>query len=33
MNMDMDYIDHWSLWLDIVLICKTIPTILIGHGR
>ncbi|TRZ75142.1 MAG: sugar transferase [Deltaproteobacteria bacterium] len=33
MNMDMDYIDHWSLWLDIILICKTIPTILIGHGR
>jgi exopolysaccharide biosynthesis polyprenyl glycosylphosphotransferase len=33
MNMDMDYIDHWSLWLDIVLMCKTIPTIFIGHGR
>jgi len=33
MDMDMDYIDHWSLWLDIVLILKTIPAILIGHGR
>jgi exopolysaccharide biosynthesis polyprenyl glycosylphosphotransferase len=33
MDMDMDYIDHWSLWLDIVLIFKTIPAILIGHGR
>jgi len=33
MNMDMDYIDHWSLWRDIVLMFKTIPTILIGHGR
>ena len=33
MDMDMDYIDHWSLWLDILLILKTIPAILIGHGR
>ncbi len=33
MDMDMDYIDHWSLWLDIVLIVKTIPAILVGHGR
>ncbi len=33
MDMDMDYIDHWSLWLDIVLILKTIPAMLIGHGR
>jgi exopolysaccharide biosynthesis polyprenyl glycosylphosphotransferase len=33
MDMDMNYIDHWSLWLDIVLIVKTIPAILIGHGR
>ena len=33
MDMDMDYIDHWSLWLDIILILKTIPAILIGHGR
>ena len=33
MDMDMNYIDHWSLWLDIVLIFKTIPAILIGHGR
>ena len=33
MDMDMDYIDHWSLWLDIVLILKTIPAMLLGHGR
>jgi lipopolysaccharide/colanic/teichoic acid biosynthesis glycosyltransferase len=33
MHMDMDYIDHWSLWLDIVLLLKTIPAILLGHGR
>ena len=33
MNMDMDYIQHWSLLLDTVLILKTIPAILLGHGR
>lgn len=33
MDMDMDYIDHWSLWLDVVLIFKTIPAILLGRGR
>lgn len=33
MDMDMDYIDHWSLRLDIVLILKTIPALLLGQGR
>jgi lipopolysaccharide/colanic/teichoic acid biosynthesis glycosyltransferase len=33
MDMDMNYIDHWSLRLDIVLILKTIPAILLGRGR
>jgi exopolysaccharide biosynthesis polyprenyl glycosylphosphotransferase len=33
MDMDMDYIDHWSLGLDIALIFKTIPAILLGSGR
>ncbi len=33
MDMDMDYIDHWSLWLDVKLIFKTIPAILLGRGR
>jgi len=33
MNMDLDYIAHWSLWLDIVLILKTIPVVLLGRGR
>ena len=33
MDMDMDYIDHWSLRLDIALILKTIPAILLGQGR
>ena len=33
MDMDMYYIDHWSLWLDIMIILKTIPAILLGRGR
>jgi exopolysaccharide biosynthesis polyprenyl glycosylphosphotransferase len=33
MNMDLDYIAQWSLWLDIVLILKTIPVVLLGRGR
>ena len=33
MDMDMDYIDHWSLRLDFALILKTIPAILLGQGR
>jgi exopolysaccharide biosynthesis polyprenyl glycosylphosphotransferase len=33
MNMDMYYIDHWSLWLDFTIIVKTIPAMLLGRGR
>lgn len=33
MDMDMNYIDHWSLWLDIKLILQTIPAAILGHGR
>ncbi len=33
MDMDMNYIDHWSLWLDIRIIFKTIPAMLLGSGR
>jgi exopolysaccharide biosynthesis polyprenyl glycosylphosphotransferase len=33
MDMDMDYIDHWSLRLDLEIILKTIPAILLGRGR
>jgi exopolysaccharide biosynthesis polyprenyl glycosylphosphotransferase len=33
MNMDMYYIDHWSLWLDIKIILQTVPAILLGRGR
>jgi exopolysaccharide biosynthesis polyprenyl glycosylphosphotransferase len=32
MQLDMEYIDHWSLWLDIKVLIKTIPTVLKGIG-
>jgi exopolysaccharide biosynthesis polyprenyl glycosylphosphotransferase len=31
-RMDLEYIDHWSLWLDIKILLKTIPTVLRGTG-
>ncbi len=32
MRMDLDYIDHWSLWLDAKLIARTIPVVFSGKG-
>ena len=32
MELDMEYIDRWSLWLDIKILFKTIPTVLKGSG-
>lgn len=29
---DLLYIDNWSLWLDLVLILRTIPAVLFGRG-
>ncbi len=29
---DLKYIDNWSLWLDFVLILRTIPAVLFGKG-
>jgi lipopolysaccharide/colanic/teichoic acid biosynthesis glycosyltransferase len=29
--MDLDYIDRWSLWLDLKIMVRTIPAML--HGR
>ena len=31
-QMDMKYIDNWSLFLDIRLILKTVPVVITGHG-
>jgi exopolysaccharide biosynthesis polyprenyl glycosylphosphotransferase len=32
MELDLHYIDHWSLWLDLKLLAKTIPAVLRGAG-
>ena len=31
-QMDLDYIDHWSLGLDLKILAKTIPVVLAGSG-
>ena len=31
-KMDLQYIDHWSLWLDFKIMLKTIPAVLLGRG-
>ncbi|MFA6142162.1 MAG: sugar transferase [Candidatus Omnitrophota bacterium] len=32
MRMDLEYIDNWSLWLDVKILLKTIPAVLFGIG-
>lgn len=32
MQLDLDYIDTWSLWLDLKIFLKTIPRVLAGRG-
>ena len=31
-ELDMEYIDHWSLFLDFKILMKTIPVVLSGKG-
>ena len=31
-ELDMNYIDHWSLWMDIKLLLKTVPAVLFARG-
>lgn len=31
-KLDLDYIDHWSIWLDLKILFKTIPVVLFGFG-
>lgn len=33
MNLDLEYIEHWTPWLDIKLIWQTIPIVLKGLGQ
>ena len=32
-RLDCDYVDHWSLWLDIKILLRTIPAVLRGSGE
>jgi exopolysaccharide biosynthesis polyprenyl glycosylphosphotransferase len=31
-RLDLEYIDNWSLWLDLKILIRTIPAVLIGTG-
>ncbi|MGD0539461.1 MAG: sugar transferase [Verrucomicrobiota bacterium] len=31
-RLDLEYIDHWSLWLDLQILCRTIPAVFSGAG-
>jgi lipopolysaccharide/colanic/teichoic acid biosynthesis glycosyltransferase len=32
MRLDLEYIDRWSLALDLRILLRTIPAVLTGHG-
>ena len=32
MEMDMEYIDRWSLWLDLKILARTVPAVIKGSG-
>ena len=32
MKLDLAYIDHWSPWLDLKILLRTIPVVLSGKG-
>ncbi len=32
MEMDLEYIDNWSFWLDVLIMLKTIPAVFTGRG-
>ena len=32
-RLDLDYIDRWSLWLDLKIMLRTIPAVITGEGR
>jgi len=32
MELDLFYIENWSIWLDLRILLKTVPTVLKGSG-
>ena len=32
MKLDLQYIDNWSLWLDLTILLRTIPVVFGGFG-
>jgi lipopolysaccharide/colanic/teichoic acid biosynthesis glycosyltransferase len=32
MRLDLQYMDEWSLWLDVKILARTIPVVLKGSG-
>jgi lipopolysaccharide/colanic/teichoic acid biosynthesis glycosyltransferase len=32
MELDLRYIDSWSLWQDVKILARTIPAVLTGRG-
>jgi len=31
-RLDLEYIDNWSLWLDLKILFRTVPVVLVGNG-
>ena len=31
-RLDLEYIDNWSLWLDVSILLRTIPVVVLGTG-
>ena len=31
-RLDLEYIDNWSIWLDLQILFRTIPAVLLSHG-
>jgi exopolysaccharide biosynthesis polyprenyl glycosylphosphotransferase len=31
-RLDLEYIDNWSIWLDLKILLRTIPVVLLGYG-
>ena len=31
-RLDLEYIDNWSLWLDVKILLRTVPAVFAGTG-